>query len=483
MLVRAFGVRQCVPGGSYLANGSGKFNDITDDVLRKMRKLSIGAVWYTGVISHATRTAFPGIPASHPSLVKGEAGSPYAIRNWFDVDPALAVNLDYRMQEFQNLITRTHNAGMKVIIDFVPNHVARQYGGYFTKENYYLLKAPLQLPVESDFSENPAKATGNDVFSEHPSVYDWYDTVKLNYENRSTWVKMLDIILFWLDKGVDGFRCDMVEMVPAEFFQWAFNEAREKYPQAMFIAEVYDKNNYRRYADAGFDYLYDKSGFYDCLRAVTCDNRPASSITGEWQFLDDLQPRMLNFLENHDEQRVASDFFAGSAHTSLPALMVSLFFNTAPFMLYFGQEFGEKGMEAEGFSDVNGRTSIFDYCTVPAVKRWLQGRLTVEEKHIYDEYCRFLKTATGDFMYSRGNTFDLMYVNPRSDHFNPDRQFVWMRGYGNIASLIAVNFDRHPVDIEVFIPKEAFSFFGLEPREERITLHIMGSDYKAATLR
>lgn len=483
MLVRAFGVRSCEPGGSYLVNGSGKFNDITDEVLRKMRKLSIGAVWYTGVISHATKTIFPGLQASHPSLVKGEAGSPYAVRNWFDVDAALADNIDYRMQEFQNLVNRTHKAGMKVIIDFIPNHVARQYGGYFTNENYYILKGALHLPFESDYEENPAKATGNNVFSEYPSVNDWYDTVKLNYENRSTWAKMLDILLFWSDKGVDGFRCDMVELVPSEFFEWAFKEVKAKYPETMFIAEVYDKNNYLRYSDAGFDYLYDKSGFYDCLRAIICNNRPASSITGEWQSIDDLQPKMLNFLENHDEQRVASEFFAGSAHASLPALMVSLFFNTAPFMIYFGQEFGEKGMEAEGFSGIDGRTSIFDYCTVPSVKRWLQGRLSVEEKHICDEYSRFLKTATGDFMYSRGKTFDLMYVNPLSEHFNPSRQYVWMRGYGGTASLIAVNFDTHPVDIEVFVPKEAFTFFGLSPREEHFKLHIMGSDYKAVTIR
>lgn len=483
LLIRAFGTRECVPGGSYGLNGSGKFGDISADVLRKYRKMSVDTIWYTGVISHATRTRFPNIPSGNPSIVKGEAGSPYAIRNYFDVDPALARNVDFRMQEFESLVARTHDAGMRVMIDFVPNHVAREYGGYFTKENYYPLDGPLELPFESDYVESPARATGNNVFNPRPSVNDWYECVKLNYESRSTWTKMLDILLFWAAKGVDAFRCDMVELVPSEFFRWALDAVKQRYPHVYFVAEVYDKGNYRRYADAGFDYLYDKSGFYDCLRAVLTSGRSASDLTAEWQELGGLQPRMLNFLENHDEQRVASDFFAGSARAAVPALMVSLFFNTAPFLVYFGQEFGERGMEEEGFSGKDGRTSIFDYCCVPSVKRWLQGRLSVEEQHVYSEYCRLLKTAASDVMYSRGGTFDLMYANPRSGKFNPDVHFAWLRGYESVVTLIVVNFSTVSADIEVTVPPEAFEFFGMEARRETIKLHILSRDYKAATFR
>ncbi|MBQ4013043.1 MAG: alpha-amylase, partial [Bacteroidales bacterium] len=289
--MRAFGNRACVPGGSYAQNGSGKFNDVTDEVLAKFRKLSIGAVWYTGVISHATRTHFRTIPDNDPSLVKGEAGSPYAIRNYFDVDPALAVNLDNRMAEFEALVARTHKAGMKVIIDFVPNHVYREYRSYFTAENFYPLDGPLHLPesLHSRYVENPALATGNDVFHAWPSENDWYDTVKLNYNNRSTWSKMLQVLKFWAGKGVDGFRCDMVELVPPAFFDWAFRALRAERPDLFFIAEVYGKENYRRYADAGFDLLYDKSGFYDALRGIVRGERPASCLTQEWQALGDLQ--------------------------------------------------------------------------------------------------------------------------------------------------------------------------------------------------
>ena len=463
LLLRAFGNRVCVPGGSYAQNGSGKFNDITDEMLLKLRKLSVDAVWYTGIISHATRTHFRTIPDCDPSLVKGEAGSPYAIRNWFDVDPALAVNPDNRMAEFEALVERTHRAGMKVILDFIPNHVYREYRSYFNDENFYLLDGPLHLPeaLHSHYTENPALATGNNVFHAWPSENDWYDTVKLNYGNRSTWSKMLSVLRFWVGKGVDGFRCDMVELVPAEFFDWAFRALRAKNPGLLFIAEVYGKENYRKYADAGFDLLYDKSGFYDALRGIVCDGRPAASLTQEWQFLDTLQPRMLNFLENHDEQRLASDFFARNGKRSLAALAVSLLFNTASFLVYFGQEFGERGMEAEGFSGTDGRTSIFDYCCVPSMARFLAGRLTIEESVLYKEYCRLLKIASADAIFSKGGTFDLMYVNPASGHFDPSRQFAWMRGYAGSAMAVVANFADHPVDVDVFIPKEAFDYFGM----------------------
>ncbi len=479
LLLRAFGNRPCVPGGSYAENGSGKFNDITDDVLLKLKKLSVGAVWYTGVISHATRTHFRTLPDCDPSLVKGEAGSPYAIRNWFDVDPALAVNLDNRMAEFEALVARTHKAGMKVIIDFVPNHVYREYHSYFTPENFYPLGEPLHLPesLHSSYVENPALATGNDVFHAWPSLNDWYDTVKLNYHNRSTWSKMLQVLRFWVEKGVDGFRCDMVELVPAAFFDWAFQALRSDHPDLFFIAEVYGKENYRKYADAGFDLLYDKSGFYDALRGIIRGERPASSLTQEWQFQAELQPRMLRFLENHDEQRLACDWIARSGKAGLAAFAVALLFNTASFMLYFGQEFGEQGMEIEGFSRRDGRTSIFDYCSVPSIRRWLSDKLTIEESVVYKEYCRLLRIATADAIFSKGGTFDLMYANPASGHFDPDRQFAWMRGYAGSAMAIVANFADYPVDVDVVIPKEAFEFFGLKSGSRAVHFHVGAHDY------
>jgi len=485
LLLRAFGKRKTVSGGSYSINGSGKFDDITDEILKKIKKLSVNAIWYTGVISHATKSHFYGIKDCNPTIVKGEAGSPYAIRNYFDVSPELANNHDNRMAEFEALVRRTHKAGMKVIIDFVPNHVFRQYDTYFTKENFYLLDGPLVLPesLGSDYVENPAKATGNDVFHRYPSENDWYETVKLNYDNHNTWIKMLDVLKFWAAKGVDGFRCDMVEMVPAEFFGWAFSEVKRICPNTFFIAEVYGKENYKRYREVGgFDLLYDKSGLYDTLRRIICDGASTRELTGEWQFLGDLQPRMLNFLENHDEQRIASDFYAGSGRAAFPALAVALLFNNAPFMLYFGQEFGERGMEQEGFSGLDGRTSIFDYCNVPSIRSWLLDRLTVEELVVYKEYCRLLKIATSDALFSRGETYDLMYANPDSERFDGDRQFAFMRGYEGSCMLVVANFAERPVEIEVNIPSEAYSFFGIEKEGERVDVKVGARDYMRLNL-
>ena len=242
--------------GSIQENGCGKFNLITTKALHEIKNLGATHVWYTGVIEHATQTDYSefGITPDHPSVVKGKAGSPYAIKDYYDVDPDLAVNVDNRMAEFEALIERTHKAGLKVIIDFVPNHVARQYHSdakpigvedlgegdnpewaFSPLNNFYYLPGEKFSPTFDifDYTENPAKVTGNDCFTAHPGHNDWYETIKLNYgvfyqgggekqfhPTPSTWLKMRDILRFWAAKGVDGFRCDMAEMVAVEFWEW-----------------------------------------------------------------------------------------------------------------------------------------------------------------------------------------------------------------------------------------------------------------------
>ena len=468
MLPRVFGQREWVPGGTYEQNGSGKMADISDAVLAGLRdNLHVSAVWYTGIIEHATKTRFAGVEPCHPDLVKGQAGSPYAITNYFDVAPELATDPAKRMQEFEALVARTHGAGLKVVMDYVPNHVFRQYQKPFSTVNFYTLYGQtLHLPFQTSYSESPALGTGNCPTDASPSKYDWYDIVKLNYDNKLTWNIMLDVLLFWAGKGVDGFRCDMVELVPADFFRWAFAQVRHKFPQTFFIAEVYDKNNYHRYADAGFDYLYDKSGFYDALRETCAGNRPAYWLTQEWQFLGDLQPHMLNFLENHDEQRVASDFFLGSGCKALAPLALSMLFNTAPFMIYFGQEYGERGMLEEGYSGRDGRTSIFDYCSLSGER----------DECLYERYKEFTRLAVTP-LFAQGKTYDLMWLNHASDHFDPANQFAFMRGHNGKGALVVANFADRDVDVRINISDDAFAYLGI-PKESRFfeTIHIAAND-------
>ncbi len=486
------------PFGTIQENGSGKMNDFSPTVLKKFREMGITHVWYTGVIRHATMTDYSqhGVPAQHPAVVKGRAGSPYAITDYYDVDPDLAVNVDKRMEEFERLVNRTHRAGLKMIIDFVPNHVARQYHsvakpdgvrdlgeddnpqlGFDLRNNFYYCPGQSFAPhfdlyhgEAQPYEEMPAKATGNDCFHNAPGQNDWYETVKLNYgvdyyagqtpsslqlaTVPSTWQKMLHILLYWAAKGVDGFRCDMAEMVPACFWAWATEQVKKQYPSIVFIGEVYTPQEYRHYLSSGFDYLYDKVGMYDTLRDVMLHHRDTEAITWAWQQTDDIASHMLYFLENHDEQRLASDFVCGTAQKALPALVVSVLMRHNPFMLYAGQEWGERGMDAEGFSGKDGRTTIFDYWSLhgPAI-------FSPEALHgtndIVSYYADVLRIARTEPAVAEGDTFDLMYVN---GHLR--RQYAFLRKHGQDLLLVVANFDDCPVTAAVTIPSHAFTYMG-----------------------
>lgn len=509
VLTRLFGNQNGTrrENGTLDENGVGKMNDFSLTVLTRIRKLGVTHIWYTGVIRHATTTDYSayGIPKQHPAVVKGRAGSPYAITDYYDIDPDIAVNVENRMREFHALIARTHGAGMKVVIDFVPNHVARQYKSlakpagtadlgegddtskHFSPTNNFYYCPGTALEPQFDtvgsrgrYVEYPAKATGNDRFDSHPCANDWYETVKLNYGvdycdagGRSehfnpipdTWNKMTDILLFWAAKGVDAFRCDMAEMVPAPFWSWAIDKVKYRYPHIQFIGEVYNPALYRTYIAAGFDYLYDKVGMYDCVRGVICGARPAADITAQWQATDDIRQHTLYFLENHDEQRIASAFFAGDARKGLPALAVLALMRPNPFMLYAGQEFGEKGMDKEGFSGIDGRTTIFDYWRVASIYNGYFNRkgLTEAQKRIERAYGKVLTVAaaagTGadDVDGADDLFYDLMYVNaPIGRHI-----YAFLRRTGHQTWLVVANFAGEAQDAPVNIPQHAFAYIGL----------------------
>ena len=521
-----------IPWGTIEENGCGTFSKIDAASLEYLRTMGFSHVWYTGIIKHATRCSTKGCSPSDPSWVKGEAGSPYSITDYFAVNPYLADNPDNAMEEFEDLVRRTHDAGLKVIIDFVPNHVARDYGkhsaqpvengldanGYpvlgadddktqhWTESNdfYYYPGQHLKLPVKGSYKEFPAKASGN-CYSPEPGINDWFDTVKINYcdYHTGTWDKMREVIRFWASKGVDGFRCDMVELVPAEFLTWLISSIKEEYKDIIFIAEVYQKHQYANYIrKVGFDYLYDKSGLYDALKDIVRKNAEDSMaptgewqstrrITGNWQFLGDLQPKMLNFLENHDEPRFGSPEICKDPNHCFAALYVSMFLNTAPFMLYFGEEVGERGIDEEGMSGLNNRTTIFDWWKINSVSklyREIHGEKSLDDCSfkLLGKFRAALHIASTEDAVTKGVTYDLCYCNMNSAGFDRDRHFAFLRHYGDSTLLFVSNFSDKDAEIDLWIPEHAFNWLEmkktthLNPDEP---LHVSVKAYDAVMIR
>lgn len=498
----------CIPNGTLAQNGVGKMNQITDTVLQGIKQLGVTHIWYTGLIEHATKTDYTAegiVPADNPYVVKGEAGSPYAIKDYYDIDPDLAESVPDRMAEFEALVARTHDNGMEVVIDFVPNHTARRYHSdvapagiedfgahddsnmfFSPNNNYYYITRQLFAPSidlgtgKQAYIEFPAKATGDDCFTAFPSSGNWYETVKLNYGRDpmngsghyspipDTWFKMLNILRYWASKGVDAFRCDMAHMVPIEFWQWAIPNVKDRYPHIKFIAEIYDVGLYRDFINvAGFDYLYDNVNLYDTLRGIQTANHSAATITSCWQAVDGIQPHMLNFLENHDEQRFGSKFYAGDPAKVIPSLVVSSMISTGPMMIYMGQELGEQATDSEGFSGYDGRTTIFDYWSVGTLRRWYNegnpdgSQLTPRERWLRAKYATILRLCNTEKAIAHGRFYDLMYVNYQNPTLNPHRQYVFMRSYDGVTLFIAANFASESCDLSVNIPRHALEMLNI----------------------
>ncbi len=521
IFTRLFGNQQTAnkPWGSLAENGVGKFNDVTDKALQEIKKLGTSHIWYTGIIEHATMTGYTalGIPPDNPLVVKGRAGSPYAIKDYYDVAPDLAVDVRTRMAEFEALVARTHANGLRVIIDFVPNHLARQYHSDakptgvadlgqtddttkpFDPNNnfYYLPGETFQPPATTAlppgmptgiYTESPAKATGNDVFTAKPSPDDWYETIKLNYgvdysagkkthfepdgptHRPDTWNKMRDILLFWAAKGVDGFRCDMAEMVPVEFWGWVIPQIKASRGAAnaspIFIAEIYNPAQYENYIRVGqFDYLYDKVGLYDAVRGVLEGKIGTKTLSAVCRGESGTLARhMLRFLENHDEQRLASRQFAGNPRAGIPAMTLSATLHTGPIMLYFGQEVGVTPTQAEGFQGDDGRTTIFDYWGVPEFQAWVNGgrfdggKLTAAQKNLRTFYAKLGQLVRTSEAIRTGEFIDLQQYGPT------EQAFCYLRHTNRQRLLIVCNFDpKNSLRMAATLPPEAVKSMTLKP--------------------
>ena len=530
LLPRLFGNKKNInkPYGTREENGVGKFNDINAKALKGIHDMGVSHVWYTGVIEHALLTDYTsyGIPLDDADVVKGRAGSPYAIKDYYDVDPDLAVSITGRMKEFEQLVSRTHAEGLKVIIDFVPNHVARQYksdakpsgvkdlgeeddksAAFSPKNNFYYLPGQsFEVPrgyeslgrnntfptKDGKFEETPAKATGNDQFEASPSITDWFETVKLNYgvdiQNGrkpyfdpipNTWVKMKDILVFWANKNVDGFRCDMAEMVPVEFWNWVIPQIKAINQEIIFIAEIYNPAQYKNYITEGkFNFLYDKVQLYDTLRLLINGQRSTADIDAIYQSLSGINDNMLHFLENHDEQRIPSKFFAGDMWKAVPGMVISATLDRGPVMIYSGQEVGEPGGGAEGFQVDDGRTTIFDYWGMPEHQKWMNDgafngdSLSAEQKQLRQFYSDLLNLAAKNPALTQGAYMDLTAFNIGAGNFN-DRVHAFLRFAGEERLLIVNSFNAQTLPIKVQLSREAISALNLDPSDVYIARDLL----------
>ncbi len=488
-----------IPNGTLAQNCSGKLSAWDEQALAYVRELGCTHIWFIGLLEHATTTSFEGIPADPEEIVKGRAGSPYAIKDYYDVAPALADSIPHRREELEALIERVHRAGLKILMDFVPNHVARTYHSdvapvgvrslgegddsskHFSTNNcfYYFPAQELILPTPGEYRELPAKATGNDCFSPSPSASDWYETIKLNYgvdylaggalhtsPQPILWERMYEILTFWAKRGIDGFRCDMAEMVPEAFWAWAISRLKAQYPTLLFLAEIYQPHRYESYLSAGFDSLYDKVGVYDTMRAIIRGELSASTFDPVRDAVGSRQEAMCYFLENHDEQRLPSSFFASSTaslYAALPALVLS---GTNPYLHYFAGELGEEGMQAEGFSGLDGRTTIFDYWSLPCLGRLCANysgqELLPREQKLLDYHRTIFGLAHRYPALASGQYHGLNYLQSGAG-YNAHRLLSFVRYHEGEVVLVVCNFSNQAETARLRFTEGLLRQLGLAP--------------------
>ena len=514
-----------IPNGTRAQNGCGTFAGVNDAALEQLAQMGITHLWLTGVLRHATQTAHPGFPAHPACVVKGIAGSPYAVVDYFDVDPDLAEKPQQRMEEFRALLERVRRFGMVPVLDFVPNHVSRCYASpghselepgmwdrkdvFFARDNafYYLDPPPdgdrrVVLPQgEFEAERGCGRVTGNNAATWRPSVFDWYETVKLNYgcdyrhgaaEAESlpgvlsdidavprTWRILDHVLAWWQELGAGGFRCDMAHMIPLPFWRWEIARARLRDEAVFFMAEAYDDpmklmpgNPLQDLLNAGFNGVYDAPA-YRALRDLYEGGAWANDLDAFHRPENPLFTGGVRFVENHDEPRLASPLFWGGCGASVArAVMVAQYTTSCgPALFYNGQETLERAEGPGGFGGDNGRTSIFDYTSLPRLQRWTcdgkydGSELNAGEKE-YRAYCADLLRLLQHPALAAGTFYGLNWSNHATPNYGSDgaettsghRLYAFLRHNAQARRTLLIVCNFSPVqaaDTTVHIPRNA----------------------------
>ena len=285
-------VRQFSPEGTFAA--------VKAEVPR-LKELGVDILWLMPVypIGEAER--------------KGSLGSYYAVRDYKDVNPLFGT-----MADFDALLAEVHKAGMRLILDWVPNHTAPDHPWITEHPDYYKLDS-----------------LGRPTFDA-----DWNDTRTLNYANPEVRKAMDDGLRFWLGKGVDGFRCDMAGMVPTDYWEWQIPSIRKDFPKCYWLAEAEtpDLSDVTKTFDATYSWE-----LHHLLNDVAQGKKPASDIKAYIEKDAVNTPATafrLMFTSNHDENSWAGTEFERMGDAAKVMAVLCFTLPKGQPLIYTGQEVG-----------------------------------------------------------------------------------------------------------------------------------------------
>ena len=285
-------VRQYTPEGTFAA---------AQQELPRLKELGIDILWLMPI---------------HPIGVKerkGTLGSYYAIADYKAINPEFGT-----MEDFENFLAAAHKLGFRVVLDCVANHTS---------------------PDAKWINECPADWYMRDSLGNTVVNYDWYDIAELNYGKREVWDAMADQMRFWMEKGVDGFRCDMACEVPLEFWQETIAALREDYPGMYMLAEGEEP---KLHSLSGFNSSYAWE-LHHMLNAIARGEKNIPELLEYIQKDAERHPAdafRLMFTSNHDENSWAGTEFERMGDAAKLMAVLTFTLPSGQPLIYTGQEMG-----------------------------------------------------------------------------------------------------------------------------------------------